>query len=366
MAANYLPDLRFIPDNLPVINSSTKLNTKVSMSRFLKGITLDHITSLEGKVNIARNLLPHAQLIRMVEEDGSEFANYTLEVVEGVYKPGPNEKITLGSINDLKSKGRAVVYELKLNGNTVVEKTDDLAIWIKTFFRNFDKLYLDYDQYDPSGVLNAQIIITTPNIPSSYRVRFKKEVTTTYNNEVQSTNEIVTVDTAGITPTTSLIDNTSTVQTNYWTVGDSQALRAARAAGDPWGTKAREGLTSKSDQLQTALNTISENSVVVISLGEDEIMNNTSEPVSDIVARIAALVTYSKNNRGHDPVFLLLPVGNTVQEQRRRDFRGQMQSALTRYHIIDLENPEFSLAADGRHATEASYITALGRLFQPV
>jgi len=89
------------------------------------------------------------------------------------------------------SRGRAVVYELiNMRGEIAIEKTFDLAVYLKDTL-NFEKLILDYDNYNPDGSLNAQIIIIMPEITPPWTVTYQNEVETRYNNFSQVTNELM-------------------------------------------------------------------------------------------------------------------------------------------------------------------------------
>ena len=57
---------------------------------------------------------------------------------------------------------------------------------------------LDYDNYDPDGTLNAQIILIMPEIVPPWQVTYVNEVETRYNNNVQVTEELLEI----IDPTT--------------------------------------------------------------------------------------------------------------------------------------------------------------------
>ena len=96
-----------------------------------------------------------------------------------------------GSLNDLASDGRVVVYELVGNDGKIDRSTSfDLAVFWKDNF-DYDKIILDYDTFDPDGSLNTQIIVVMPSVPDTYRVSFKKDIETRFNNNVQSVNELV-------------------------------------------------------------------------------------------------------------------------------------------------------------------------------
>jgi hypothetical protein len=56
-------------------------------------------------------------------------------------------------------------------------------------------MVLNYDTYDPSGKLHAQIIVVMPGfIPGTkWRAYFSQDIETRYNNFVQSTNEFIEI-----------------------------------------------------------------------------------------------------------------------------------------------------------------------------
>ena len=126
----------------------------------------------------------------MINNDG-QFRDHRLVVVEGLYEKGPTETLKGGSLNDLASDGRVVVYELVGNDGKIDRSTSfDLAVFWKDNF-DYDKIILDYDTFDPDGSLNTQIIVVMPNVPDTYRVSFKKDIETRFNNNIQSVNELV-------------------------------------------------------------------------------------------------------------------------------------------------------------------------------
>lgn len=196
-AERLLPDPVFNPNFKSRIRSDTLLAPGIAIAKFLGGhgdrITLNHIRSHEEKIQIARNLYYHAQIIRRVATNKEEFEDYRMVVAEGVYKKGPNEILTKDSFNSLATVGRCVVYELyNEDGFLDVGKTFDLAVYLKDFVQ-FDRLVLDYDNYNPDGSINAQIIITVPNIPETFSVQFQNSVETFYNGELQSDKELIEV-----------------------------------------------------------------------------------------------------------------------------------------------------------------------------
>jgi len=192
---------KFVPDpnydvnrisDSTVVNGKLELNKGIRLVRFLGGTgdkaTLAHIPTREERLSVARQLSMHARVLRTIVEDRGEFKDYRLIVAEGLYKKGPNETITSGSINDLARKGQAVVYELHNEaGVPDLERTFDLADYWKDTI-NFEKLILSYDTFDPSGNLTAQIILVMPEIDTNYNLvnrRYANNLETLYNNNSQ-------------------------------------------------------------------------------------------------------------------------------------------------------------------------------------
>ena len=193
----HVPHPKYKPENQENITSRTELDHGVTIAKFLGGygdsITFDHVTKLEDRVKIARNLYMHGQVLKSIMIDDDEYDEYRLVVAEGIYRAGPNETMTEGGINDLKSKGRCVVYELRnRKGEIDKKKTFDLAVWWKDSLQ-FEKMILSYDTYNVGGSLTAQIILIMPEMPSTYITKSTNDIETRFNNYVQSTNELVEV-----------------------------------------------------------------------------------------------------------------------------------------------------------------------------
>ena len=191
------PDPVFNPNFKSTIDSKTKLGRGISLARFLGGkgdkITLKHIETLAEKKAIARQLYLQAEAINLISGDAGKFKDHRLVVVEGLYRKGPSETLTPGSINDLQTKGQAVVYELvDLKGKTDLEKSFDLAIYFKDNLY-YEKLILDYDTFDPSGAMNVQIIIIMPSVTEDYTGEYTQSIETRYNNKVQSNKEFIEI-----------------------------------------------------------------------------------------------------------------------------------------------------------------------------
>jgi hypothetical protein len=193
----HVPHPKYKPENQDNITSRTELEHGITIAKFLGGygdsITFDHVTKLEDRVKIARNLYMHGQVLKSIMIDDDEYDEYRLVVAEGIYRAGPNETMTEGGINDLKSKGRCVVYELRnRKGEIDNKKTFDLAAWWKDSLQ-FEKMILSYDTFNVGGSLTAQIILIMPEMPSTYITRSTNEIETRFNNYIQSTNELVEV-----------------------------------------------------------------------------------------------------------------------------------------------------------------------------
>ena len=207
---NIIPELKFKNNILGTITTNTIINHNISMGKFIG--TDDHgtfnalILDNSVKQQIAKNYFIISELMKTVSNSNhtpTEFENYSLKIVEGYYSPEiygigtpgklQAEKLTPNGILDLRTKGRAVVFELRdQGGNIDLAATFDLAkAWSEVGY--FDRLTLDYDSYDPFGDLNAQIIIEIPDIVSFTNIKFKRDVQTLFNNNVQSNDALVEI-----------------------------------------------------------------------------------------------------------------------------------------------------------------------------
>ena len=178
------------------VDSRTELQKGIRISKFLGGygnnVTFDHVATQAERLVIAKQLVPHAQLMKEIMSDDDIFEEYRLVVAEGVYKPSVTETVTAGGINDLKQKGRAVVYELRdRDGNIAAAKTFDLAVWWKDSLK-FEKMILSYDTYNPNNTNTVQIVVIMPEFASdSYKATYTNLIETQFNNFPQSTGELV-------------------------------------------------------------------------------------------------------------------------------------------------------------------------------
>lgn len=193
----FIPDINFNPNFSPSnITADIHLQSGVTLAKFLGGegekTNLNHLTEAE-KLQVARNFTPQAEAMRLIDTNTGVFKNHKLVVREGLYIKGPQEELTSGSLNDLATTGRVVVYQLLgLDGQADNQMMFDLATyWKDTVF--FDELELAYDKFDPSGKLECQVILVMPTIPTNYAVKYKQKIKTTFNGNLQASNSLVEI-----------------------------------------------------------------------------------------------------------------------------------------------------------------------------
>ena len=192
-----IPNPLFDPERKKIITKRTKLARGINIAKFLGGhgdpITIEHMAD-DDRVEMAKYLYLHAQMMRSIAEDDSEFDEYRLIVSEGVYKIGQQEVITPGSVNDYRSYGRAIVYELRnRQGKIAFDQTFRLAAWWKDS-QQYERMILDYDTYNRDGSLNVQIIIIMPELSTfGYTANYTNKLETRYNNYVQATGELIEI-----------------------------------------------------------------------------------------------------------------------------------------------------------------------------
>lgn len=192
-----IPDPTFNPNNAPVITAATKLARGVTIARFLGGAgestNLNHITNEADKLQIARQLYLQAEAINLVSQNFGAFKNHRLIVIEGLYRKGESETLVSGGLNDLATKGQVVVYQL-INQNGIPDHATmfDLAVYWKDSLL-YDKLILDYDSFNPDGSLECHIILQMPVVSSTFTAKFKKQLETRYNGNLQTSGELVEI-----------------------------------------------------------------------------------------------------------------------------------------------------------------------------
>lgn len=238
-----LVDPEYNPELQKKITSSTKLGIGITCAKFLgsKGsqtqferlYAANYFNSADRK-QIARNLVLHAHAI-VAAYSNPEFAQHRLIVSDGIYEPNPKfemsempagseenakkisrsvpkssygkgpdgwiarvpsylgERPTANSINDLRREGRAIGYQLiDKHGKTDPRKSFDLALFWKDYI-DYDKLSLDYDTFDPNDELTTTIFLQIPQVPTSWEVKYKYDLETTYNGELQAKNELLEI-----------------------------------------------------------------------------------------------------------------------------------------------------------------------------
>ena len=205
---NIVPEARFKSNMSGTINQNTLINHDTSIGKFVGFDDHGEFNKLPNadKQQIAKNYFVISELMKLVSNSNlhpTELENSSLTVVEGYYatekygigslEKRQTEVLTPNSTLDMRSKGRAVVFELRdQKGKVDPEATFELAkIWSDA--GTFDKLILDYDTYDPSGELNTQIIIEVPDIKSYNNIKFARNVQTVFNNNVQSNDALVEI-----------------------------------------------------------------------------------------------------------------------------------------------------------------------------
>jgi len=200
----FLPNPAYNPmnigtDTISEITAKTKLSPNISLSKFLGNedpVNIKYIRDENKKKNILKHLYPQVVILKQINANQDELEGISLEVTEGLYRPGSGETITAGSINDLKSKGRAVAYKaIDLDGKANNSRLFDIAAWLKDN-AYFDELILSYDTNECIGdnpILSGRIIITMPEIDDNFTGNFKREVYTEFNGNRLSQGELVEV-----------------------------------------------------------------------------------------------------------------------------------------------------------------------------
>lgn len=192
----YLPDPLYNPELVSDenLNSKTKLSKGVTVGKFFvnTGSFFDYDNMTYAKrLEIAKNLYLQAEAMKVMNLSYGPFKDYRLVVSEGLYQPDESlgETLSEGSINFLRNKGRAIVYELyDKDGNIDIDNTFEFAVYAKDNLR-FSKLILDYDKYE--STLHACIILVMPQIKDGYEMTFSQEIQTQFNNTIQTTGEFV-------------------------------------------------------------------------------------------------------------------------------------------------------------------------------
>jgi hypothetical protein len=194
--ANITPEKQYDPFLQPEISAKTKLNDNVSLAKFLgteDPTNLAFLRNLEAKQQLAKYLYVHGTILQKIQDDADQFKGISLIVSEGVYRPGPSEVITPNSTNDLKLKGKAIVYSaVGVTGTPNNQKLFDIAAYIKDN-AYFKKMILSYDTLEGYNKVAARLIVILPDIDDNWDAVFDREVDTEFNGSKLSQGELVEV-----------------------------------------------------------------------------------------------------------------------------------------------------------------------------
>lgn len=190
-----VPDPRYNPNNAIRLVSGTKLAKGVTIGKFLgaagEKTNLNHIVTATERLNIARQLYLQAMAMNTINTNIGKFQNKRLIVVEGLYKKGPSETLTSGSLNDLATKGQVIVYQMiDENGRADHAAMFDLAVYWKDSIL-YDKIILDYDTFNPNGSLECHVILQMPAVNSNFEGSFNSNLETRFNGNLQTSGELV-------------------------------------------------------------------------------------------------------------------------------------------------------------------------------
>ena len=179
------------------INSNTKLASGITMAKFLGAYgdrtSFNHESFNFVRRQIARNLVLHAMAMKTITENPIHFNDVRLIVSEGVLDTTEPTYRFADDISEQKSKGELIYYQvIGQDGLIDFEKTFEVAEYWKDFVQ-FEKIILDYDEYNTDESLTASIGLLMPSIPEDFDVQFKKEVETQFNNHIQSKGELIEI-----------------------------------------------------------------------------------------------------------------------------------------------------------------------------
>tara|TARA_B100000212_G_scaffold102724_2_gene75785 strand:- start:28135 stop:28743 length:609 start_codon:yes stop_codon:yes gene_type:complete len=197
MSNKILIDPQFNPQFQVDINSNTKLASGITMAKFLGSYgdrtSFNHESFAFVRRQIARNLILHAIAIKTIGENPVHFNDVRLIVSEGVLDTTEPTYRFADDISEQKSKGELIYYQvIGQDGQIDFEKTFEVAEYWKDFVE-YEKIILDYDEYNKDESLTAQIGLLMPSVPENFEVDFKKEVETQFNNHLQSRGELIEI-----------------------------------------------------------------------------------------------------------------------------------------------------------------------------
>ncbi len=206
---NYVPNQKYNPEFQENVTAKTLLAPGIPMARFLGGVatasTIDHITvnqTEEDLMKLAKQLHMQAAALFAVSRSKS-FDFHRIRPAEGYYripKTDPPKIYEKTSVVYLRNKGQAIVYEVMDEaGNIDLVKSFDLALWFTTnkiagIFPQ--KTILSYDNFNPNGLLHAQVTLIMPELSGGWGVKYsggENQVETKYNGFSQSNGELIEV-----------------------------------------------------------------------------------------------------------------------------------------------------------------------------
>ena len=195
-----VPEAQYNPNNIKDIKMGTLLSPGIPVAKFFPNSeTMNDMSQVE-RHRMARNLVATVKLLKLVKVP-KFMEGFNIKIVEGVQKLGTTDvSAPSDSITKLSATGRVVGFEVRnsRSGDLSPGVTFDLAAYLKDN-AEYDKLIMSYDTYEidelSSGekILYASIIVVMPEIPQNYNVTFKQEIETHFNNEVQSTKDLIEI-----------------------------------------------------------------------------------------------------------------------------------------------------------------------------
>jgi hypothetical protein len=207
-----LPDPLYNVDFKTEITMNTKLAPGITMAKFIGTKTAGDFKSVNriDKLSIARNYYLHSQILKFVMtrpgQQPSQFADFRVEVAEAFYTPDRYgipvagnllrpEVVTEDSLLGKRAKGLVVVYEvINEKGEIDPDATFDIASYLKDKCGHlFEKMTLDYDEYEPDGSLNVQLIIEVKQVEKDYSINSSGLVETLYNGKLQGKNSLIEI-----------------------------------------------------------------------------------------------------------------------------------------------------------------------------
>ena len=156
-------------------NGATKLTDTQTLGEYLGSLgdpkSIDNVSrDKEDQVLLVDNLRKQSEIVALVN-NLPEFENYRFVVTEGYHNLLPDKEFddeVLNAIPAGKMNGSVAVYKL-LNSAGKVDraKTFDLAVYLKDHAA-FEWLVLDYDTFDPNGLISCQIIVGTDPLEEGF------------------------------------------------------------------------------------------------------------------------------------------------------------------------------------------------------